>query len=89
MTIKWKKNPKVSWNNSKLKQKTQNSRKKLKAREDFPSPYLPSGVKKKPDVDTNENGRKQWNVHLIYLPGSHYGNLPAKNELVARPAPSP
>ena len=47
MTIKLKKNPKISWKNSKLKQKTQNSRKKLKAREDFPSPCLPSGVEKK------------------------------------------
>ena len=46
MTIKLKKNPKFSWKNSKLKQKTQNSRKKLKVREDFPSPNLPSGVKK-------------------------------------------
>ena len=47
MTIKLKKNPKISWKNSKLKQKTQNSRKKLKVREDFPSPCLPSDVKKK------------------------------------------
>ena len=50
MTIKLKKNPKISWKNSKLKQKTQNSREKLKVREDFPSPCLPSGVKKKPGV---------------------------------------
>ena len=47
MTIKLKKNPKISWKNFKLKQKTQNSRKKLKVREDFPSPCLPSDVKKK------------------------------------------
>ena len=40
------KNPKISWKTSKLKQKTQNSRKKLKVREDFPSPCLPSNVKK-------------------------------------------
>ena len=50
MTIKLKKNPKISWKNLKLKQKTQNSRKKLKVREDFPSPCLPSGVKKKPAI---------------------------------------
>ena len=48
MTIKLKKNPKISRKNSKLKQKTQNSRKKLKLWEDFAPPERPSGVKKKP-----------------------------------------
>ena len=46
MTIKLKKNPKVSWKNSKLKQKTQNSRKKLKDLEVMPSSVFQSGVKK-------------------------------------------
>ena len=42
------KSQKNSRENSKLKKKTQNSRKKLNVSEDCPSPDLPSGVKKKP-----------------------------------------
>ena len=42
------KSQKNSRENSKLKKKTQNSRKKLNVSEDCPSPDLPSDVKKKP-----------------------------------------
>ena len=48
--IFWKKSnifPKTQEKFSKLKEKTQNSRKKLNIREDLSSPTLPSGVKKK------------------------------------------
>ena len=51
--IFWKKNnifPKTQEKFSKLKEKAQNSRKKLNIREDLPSPTLPSGVKKRPDI---------------------------------------
>ena len=47
--IFWKKSsifPKTQEKFSKLKEKTQNSRKKLNIREDLSSPTLPSGVKK-------------------------------------------
>ena len=38
----------------KLKQKTRNSSKKLKVREDFPTPEVPSDVrKKKPEIDSH------------------------------------
>ena len=47
---KIRKKPKNSRENSKLKKKTQNSRKKLNVSEDCPSPDLPSGVKKKPEL---------------------------------------
>ena len=48
--IFWKKSnifPKTQEKFSKLKEKTQNSRKKLNVREDLSSPTLPSGVEKK------------------------------------------
>ena len=48
---------KNSRKNSKLKGKTQNSRKKLNVSEDLSSPTLPSDVKKKPDVSINPNSR--------------------------------
>ena len=47
MTIELKKNPKVSWKNSKLKQKTQNSREKLKVRDSLASFLCPIDVKTK------------------------------------------
>ena len=51
-----KKNPKNSSKNSKLKEKTQNSRKKLKVREDFSAPERPSDViKKKPDLQNTSD----------------------------------
>ena len=67
MTIKLKKNPKISWKNSKLKQKTQNSRKKLKVREDFPSPCLPSDVKKKSLSYTQPHLREDMDQDVAYI----------------------
>ena len=52
----WKNNnifPKTQEKFSKLKEKTQNSRKKLNSWEDLSSQTLPSGVKKKPVGETN------------------------------------
>jgi len=44
---------------AKLKDKTQNSTKKLKLQEDFSTPERPSGVKtKKPAIDTHSPPRK-------------------------------
>ena len=49
---KWNKIfPKTQEKNSKLKEKTQNSRKKLNVSEDLSSPTLPSDVKKKPALN--------------------------------------
>ena len=45
---------KNSRKNSKLKEKTQNSRKKLNVSEDLSSPTLSSDVKKKPGLSKND-----------------------------------
>ena len=51
--------------------KTKNSRKKLKLREDISAPERPSGVKKKPAVETipmiRQNKKLSFQVSLHYL----------------------
>ena len=66
------KSPKTQGKTSKLKEKTQNSRKKLKLSEFWYSPSLQTGVKKMPGLDKFlsldhlESNKNRWKKPALY-----------------------